>query len=468
MSKRYEREDTRPATRLAPRAAPRQRPATAEPPNLRELALEITERVSDGAFCDALVGDTLDRHSLEPRDAALLTRLAYGVQAWRGRLDWTLAPLCKRPLEELDSALREALRLGLLQLLFLDRVPAHAAVSTTVEVIKRRCGRGAGGLINAILRRILREGERALPDAEKDPIAHLAIRFSHPEWIVRRWRDELGEEATLALLAANQEAAATTLRIGGDTPREAVLEQLASEGIAARAGRFAPRALILEGPLAALKGRAHSLDLVAQGEASQLVASLVAAKPGERIADLCAAPGGKTLILAEAVGDSGVIFATDRVRGGIRRVSNRGIRCTARADAAYPPLRDADFDAVLVDAPCSGLGTLRGHPEIRWRRTPEDVAALAATQARILEGSAPLVKPGGRLIYATCTLLAEENEAVIRAFRDRHPEFAPLDAAKLLPPEAAPLADEQGCLRTSPGRDQLDGFFATALIRRLH
>ncbi|MEO2169564.1 MAG: transcription antitermination factor NusB, partial [bacterium] len=348
----------------------------------------------------------------------------------------------------------------------LDRVPPHAAVSTSVEMIKRRCGRGASGLINAILRRVLREGERALPDATDDPVAHLAIRFSHPEWIVRRWCEELGTEATRGLLAANQEAAPTTLRICGDAPRETVLAQLESEGIHARAGRFAPRAVVLDSPLANLKGRANSLALVAQSEASQLVAALVGAQPGERIADLCAAPGGKTLVLAEALGESGLIFASDIVRGGIRRVATRGMRCVARADAARPPLRDADFDAVLVDAPCSGLGTLRGHPEIRWRRTPEDVTALAATQARILHGAAALVKPGGRLVYATCTLLAEENEAVVRAFRDRHREFTPLDAAKLLPQPATELADDQGCLRTSPGRDALDGFFATTLTRR--
>jgi 16S rRNA (cytosine967-C5)-methyltransferase len=442
--------------------------AAADP---RRLAFEVLERVAAGAFCDVLVGDTLARRRLEPRDAALFTRLVYGTVTWQGRLDWTIAGLARRPVEQLDGAVRTALRLGLFQLLHLDRVPAHAAVDTSVELAKRAAGAGAARFVNAVLRAAAREGERALPSPREDAVHALAVRWSHPSWLVARWLEELGPERTASLCAANDEPAPTALRVDlRRRSRDEAIAELGRAGAVARPGRFAATAVVLAA------GAPAALELpwaMPQGEASQLVAALVGAAAGERIADVCAAPGGKAAAMAESLapGD-GLVVASDCSRAGMRRVralaAGEPPRAIAplRADATAPPFAAGTFDAVLLDAPCSGLGTLRSHPEIRWRRTPEQVSALAARQRRMLAAAARLVRPGGRLVYSTCTLLREENEEVVGPFLAAHPAWSRTDAREVLPPAAAELVDAEGALRTAPDRGALDGFFAVRLTRR--
>ncbi len=441
----------------------------------RRLAHEVLVRVEGGAFCDLLIGETLGRGRIEPRDAALFTRLVYGTVAWQGRLDWTLALLSRRPLERLDPAVRVALRLGLLQLTQLDRIPDHAAVDTSVELAKRAAGPAAGRFVNAVLRTALRQGgERPLPREEDGLARALAVRWSHPEWLVQRWLVELGRERTVALLEADGQPAPTVLRVDlRARSRDAALAELATRGIAARACAHAPAAIELEAPLATI---AEIPWLAPQGEASQLVAELVDARPGERILDLCAAPGGKSAALAERWGSgiAGLLIAADRSRPGIRRVRERArgeppLRiATLLADAQRPPFAAATFDAVLLDAPCSGLGTLRSHPEIRWRRSEEEIAPLGDRQRRMLHAAARLVRPGGRLIYATCTLLAAENEEVVAELLRGTARWRLRDARAVLGEGAATLVGPDGALRTSPERGGLDGFFAVRLERAVY
>jgi 16S rRNA (cytosine967-C5)-methyltransferase len=437
--------------------------SSSRPPSVRRIALDIICEVEAGGYCDVILGNTLAHANLAPRDAALLTRMAYGVFAWRDRLDWTLAPLARKGFDKLDPEVRGTLRLGLLQLLFLDRIPEHAAVSTSVDLARDAAGRGAGGLVNAILRRIQREGERRFP---KGPThARLAIEYSHPAWLVKLWGSELGWDTTRELLAANQKAAPTSLRVPLEQNRDAVLEALLEQNIAARAGEFSSRAIRLDGPLGAVRADPNFAKLVSQSEASLLVGELMGAKPGEAIVDLCAAPGGKTELLREGVGPGGLVVATDRAPSGVLRLHNRGLAPIARCDAAHPPFRAESFDAVLVDAPCSGLGTLRGHPEIRWRREPRDLAKLARKQGNILAGGASLVRPGGRLVYATCTFVREENEAVVKRFLTEHPEFQLEPASEVLEAGMRPGITRDGFLETSPLGGDLDGFFAARLRR---
>ncbi len=432
----------------------------------RALALDVLVRVEAGAFADVLVGETLERTTLDARDAALFARLVYGTETWRGRLDWSLAGLARSPLEGLAAPVRAALRLGAFQLLLLERIPPHAAVDGAVELAKRAAGAGAARLVNAVLRNLVRRGERPLPDPATDPDRHLAVRWSHPEWLVALWRRELGDARTAALLAANDEPAPTVVRVDPRlaTPEEAA-RRLAELGVTARPTAYARFGLVIDGPLAAL---AQERALRLQGEASQLVVELVAAQEGERVLDLCAAPGGKTGALAQHVG-SGRVVAADRSRRGALRIAElpdarEGRVLPLVADAERPPLH-ATFDAVLVDAPCSGLGTLRAHPEIRWRRRPEDLPRLAKRQRAILAAAAPLVRPGGRLVYATCTIAAAENEDVVRDFLQRHGDFVRADARPFLSPAAAELVDERSALRTSPDVGGLDGFYAVRLER---
>ena len=438
------------------------------PPRIdaRAAALDVLVRVEGGAFADVLVGEKLSGTPFEPREAALFTRLVYGTESWRGRLDWTLAGLARQPLSELAPPVRAALRLGLFQLLLLDRVPAHAAVDTTVALVKQSAGAGPASFANAVLRSFQRRGERPFPNFAQSPDASLAVQWSHPEWLVRMWRDELGDERALAILAADGEPAPTVLRIDpAVASRDAVLERLAGHGVSAHATTYAPHGVVLDTPLARV---AREPGLALQGEASQQVVDVLDPRPGERVLDLCAAPGGKTGAIAERLA-TGSVVAADRSRAGMRRVAALAAARAGRilplvADACAPALA-ATFDAVLVDAPCSGLGTLRAHPEIRWRRTPEDLVRLAARQREMLAGAAALVRPGGRLVYATCTIAKLENESVIDDFLAAYPGWRTADARRFLPPAAAELVDGRGALRTAPDRGGLDGFYAIRLER---
>jgi 16S rRNA (cytosine967-C5)-methyltransferase len=441
--------------------------AAADSLTARALALAVLRRVeSDRAYADVALDAALGARTLAARDRGLATRLVYGTVAWQGRLDWHLRHLAGRDPATLDVAVRLILRLGLYQLLCLDRIPAHAAVSTSVELAKREAP-AAAGLVNAILRRADRERSRLpLPDPQTDPVRHLAVAFSHPAWLVERWLGRFGNDEVAQLLAANNEAAPTVLRSrrGG---RERLIAELAADGISAAAGRYAPDAVRVEAVAPhALRGYAAG-SLSVQSEASQLVVCLLGAERGMRVFDVCAAPGGKAAYLAEIVGDAGQVVAFDRRRAGAAAVAASAQRLdlprifTAAADARRLPLAARDtFERILVDAPCSGFGTLRAHPEVRWSRKPEDVTRLAALQLEILPAPAAHLRPGGVLVYATCTISEEENEDVVRRWLTCHPELRRESAAPYLPAHAGELVDDAGALRTLPHRHGLDGFYA--------
>lgn len=422
-----------------------------------------------GAFSDVLLAHRLDRIALSPADQGLVARLVYGVLTWQGYLDWWMGQV-GRPADALDPAVRRCVRLGLFQLRFLDRVPDYAAVNTTVELAKRYRGGAAAGLVNALLRRAAAGPAVSLPPRESDLATHLSVRWSHPRWLVERWLATLGARETEDLLAANCTPAPTVLRVHG-TSRDNVLDELRSAGITARPTRYSPWGIELEPGTPLRRLGTHLRSRVrTQGEASQLVPPLLAPSPGQRLLDACAAPGGKAIQLSALVGKEGLVVALDRRLRGLKTLREGATALGANrlvavaGDGTRPPLRMASqFDGVLVDAPCSGLGTLRAHPELRWRRLPEDIPRLARLQRALLDGTAPLVRPGGRLLYATCTLLEEENEGVIEAFlRERH-DFALLPA-----PREAPyrhFVNGRGLFRAFPHRHGTEGFFAAVLVR---
>jgi 16S rRNA (cytosine967-C5)-methyltransferase len=465
-----------------PRHLSRSRAASGRPrADARAIAHEVLLRAdTTDAFADVLLADRLARAGLAPADQALATRLAYGTLAWQGRLDHELALRVHEPLPRLDPPVRAALRLGLYQLRHLDRVPAYAAVDASVA-LARTAGRGAAGLVNAVLRRAAAEGEPALPDATADPIGRLAVEWSHPRWLVARWHAELGAEEATALLAADNRESPTVLRANPlRTSAAELAAALVAAGVGVRPAAWAPDALVVSSPRdhvarGPLEGGAARLRTLAawrdgrfafQSEASQLIAPLLDVRPGASVLDVCAAPGGKAVHAAARVVPGGAVLALDRSLAGTRRIVAEATRLGASAvrvavaDARRLPVAGS-FDAALVDAPCSGLGTLRRHPELRWRRTPDDVPRLAALQREILAAVAPRVRPGGVLVYAVCTLAREENEAAVEAFLHAAPRFAvepvPLPAA---------LVTAEGFLKTLPHRHAMDGFFAARLRAR--
>jgi 16S rRNA (cytosine967-C5)-methyltransferase len=433
----------------------------------RAIAHEILVRVETGdAFADRLLADRASTEALSADDRGLLTRLVYGTLAWQGRLDHHLRGLVRVPLERLDAPVRAALRLGLYQLLFLDRVPAYAAVDSSVRLARRR----GATLVNAVLRRAAATGRAGLrlPDAAGDRLERLAIEWSHPRWLVQRWAREFGAELP-ALLAADNEPGPTTVRVNRlRTTREAALWELSAAGMEAEPGRWAPDAIVVSrraGNLRTLPAWRQG-RLTFQGEASQLVTQLLGIAPGDHVLDACAAPGGKAGHAAACTGDGGLVVALDVRPAGARRIRGEAVRLGAAAlrvavaDARRLPLRTS-FDRILLDAPCTGLGTLRRHPELRWRRRPEDVPRLAALQRELLAAVARHLRPGGILVYAVCTLTPEETEEAIADLVARDPRFAVEPA--LVADVPAELVTPAGFLRTLPHRHGLDGFFAARL-----
>jgi 16S rRNA (cytosine967-C5)-methyltransferase len=421
----------------------------------------------------------------DERDRALASEIATGVQRWRAALDHVIAQVSKRSLDRLDAEIVEILRLSAYQLLHLSRVPAAAVVDDAVNLAGRVGKRSASGLVNAVLRSISRaRAALPLPPRPADPAApehrnatidYLAITLSHPRWLVERWLDRFGFDATEQWLRFNNAPAPLTLRANRlRVTRDALAEQLAHHDVVVKATRFAPDGLTVED--GQLPGRVEGL-LVMQDEASQLVALLAGRHPGPRLLDACAAPGGKTLAMAAAMAASaaggGLLVACD-VRGRRMDLLRRTVETSGaanvrlvQADLLQPLPFSRPFDCVLVDAPCSGLGILRRDPDIRWRRNEDDLPALAAAQLVMLRHAAAAVTPGGRLIYSTCSSEAEENEAVADAFLATSPGFAPIDLrhdpASALPPD---VVDANGYLRTYPHQHGLEAFFGAAFLLR--
>ncbi|HEY6419414.1 MAG TPA: 16S rRNA (cytosine(967)-C(5))-methyltransferase RsmB [Candidatus Binataceae bacterium] len=443
----------------------------------RRAALEILVAVAErGAFADAMLGARIP--GFAPADRRLVTRLVLGTLAWQARLDYEIERLAGRKLRSIDPAVLALLRLGLFQLRFLDRVPAHAAVDTAVTLAKeRRETRAASGMVNAVMRRATRE-TIPMPPRERDLTAHLAIAYSHPRWLVERFIEWFGEADAEHLMTADNEAAPNVIRLNlGRASRAEILERLAADGFEVDAGGRALETIILKSA-ARFESESYRAGLFhAQSEASQLVARMLAPQPGATVVDCAAAPGGKSTHLAEMVGEGGRVIALDVNFGGLKQARSLAHRLGhrhidfVRADLAVaaPPLRPASFDYVLLDAPCTGLGTLREHPEIRWRVTPADTARMAALQMRMLANAASMVRAGGAIVYSVCSLAPEEGGGVIAAFLGAHRAFH-VDSEPLREPpnrEAfAGLLDEDGIMRTRPDRGGLDGFFAVRLQRR--
>ena len=439
--------------------------------NPRRAAFDILLRIEkERSYADILIDRELSQGHLKGPDRGLLTEIVYGVLRRQGTLDHIIRHCSEQRIEKLERAVLLLLRLGLYQALFLDRVPVSAAVNETVKLAHTLAPRAAG-FINAVLRRADREREAiAYPDRDADPAAYIAACYSTPRWIAEEWIGQLGKEGAEDLARAMLAVPPFTVRVNTlKTSREDLLARLTGEGVSAEPARFSPVALHLSGPvqLAALPSFREGLFTV-QDESSQMAAILLAPKPGERVLDLCAAPGGKTTHIAQLMENRGTVVACDvapRKLGLIEETAARlGIAIiTTAALNATKPLPEGDrFDRVLVDAPCSGLGVLRRNPEGKWWKTRENVSELVTIQQSILRNAANCLGEGGTLLYATCSTTRQENEGVIDDFLTQHPDFMLEDLHELFPTHAG-LFTERGCFRSWPHRDGMDGFFAARL-----
>jgi 16S rRNA (cytosine967-C5)-methyltransferase len=436
------------------------------------MAVEILNRIDqEGAYAEPLLDAALSGDAIvNPRDRGLLTELIYGTIRMRGRLDWIIGQLYHGNVAQLETAVLNIIRTGLYQIWFTDRIPSFASVNEAVE-IARDASPASSGLVNAVLRNALRKKDAIIwPDMVKDPEKAIAVLHSHPAWLVRRLLAQFGMEETIAISRANNMIPPLALRVNTlKASREQTLAALAEAGIAAGPAPFSTDGIILSSPASGLRETAPYKEGVIriQDEASQLIGQIVAPKPGEKILDLCAGAGGKTLHLAALMGNRGSITALDLHSERLRMLRAEAGRLgasiveTRTGDAATPAegFRKV-FDRVLLDAPCSGLGTLRRNPEIRWRLVPADLNKCMQTQKRLLKSAAECTRPGGRLVYSVCTVTPEENEIVIGDFLKNHPDF------KLIPPANLPpaLIDAQGYFRTSPHLQGMDGFFAALLV----
>jgi 16S rRNA (cytosine967-C5)-methyltransferase len=448
----------------------------------RRAAFEILRRVEleDAYAATLLVG--LDEQ-LRTDDRALCHELVLGVLRHRLWLDSTLQYFSNRRIENLDLPVRVALRMGLYQLRFLGRIPPSAAVNESVKLVRAAGVTSAAGFVNAVLRRATREPEYDPATAVADPVEKLAIEFSHPQWLIQRWVEAFGLAETAALARAHNEAAPVAFRLTAKALKSEnlsvqIIRELEAAGAQVSRSRIAPDAwrVTSHGTARDIE-RANAGALLRkllrdgliyfQDEASQLVAHLLGAKAGDRVLDVSAAPGSKTTHIA-ALQPQAMIVAGDLYEHRVRTL--RDLAMTQEADfirlvvhdaTVDLPFADALFDRVLVDAPCSGTGTLRHNPEIRWRLKPGDIAELALKQKRILANAAAMVRRGGLILYSTCAAEPEENEAVVRDFIKSHEDFDPA------PPAAPPdLLTDGGAIRTWPHRHDVDGFFIMAFRRR--
>lgn len=433
----------------------------------RLAAFEILRRVEeDGAYATPLLSSKAEQ--LESKDRNLTHELVLGVLRRQLWLDRLIAYYANRNPERLDVAVRIALRLGLYQLRFMSRVPASAAVNESVNLVRFARVKSASPFLNAVLRRGTREPEFDPVSVVADPIEKIAVRTSHPKWLIQKWADDWDVSEAESLAAANNEIPPTAFRIVNERALgPEVIGVLEAAGASITDSTIAPGARLVSGAGSSLLELVGKGMIYLQDESSQLVAHVLGAKCGERVLDVCAAPGSKTTHIADLINGQGLIIAGDLyphrletivAAAGKQRIKN--VQCIALNALNELPFAAETFDRVLVDAPCSGTGTLRRNPEIRWRLTPADINELSERQVRILSNAANQVKSGGRLVYSTCSVEVEENEQVVEKFMSENNYFRPLELklneAFLTSPNTA---------RIWPQKNGADGFFIAAFER---
>ncbi|MCU7493957.1 MAG: 16S rRNA (cytosine(967)-C(5))-methyltransferase RsmB [Ignavibacteria bacterium] len=437
---------------------------------VRGTAVKVLNRIErTDAYLEKLLEYELKNSELNSQDKALLYEIVHGVCRWSGKIDWILNGFFKGQFSKSVPNVKNTLRVAVYQIMFLNKIPAYAAVNEAVELIKRLQGQKYAGLINAVLRNIIRcKDSIRYPDAREDTALYLSIYYSHPMWMVKRWLARFGLQATEALLIANNERPGLSLRVNTakTTPEEF---KTLLDGVSLK---YSPGQYLLE--FIKLNSVTNIMDweyfakgyFNIQDESTGFSCRLLDVKPSMRVLDLCAAPGGKTTYISNLMQNEGEIVAIDKYESRLKALRKNlerlGITNVKTVEADALKYEDEPFDRVLLDTPCSGLGTLSKKPDIKWKRDLADIRNLNALQLELLEKAASLVKPGGAVVYSTCTIEPDENYEIVKKFLDNNPDFQVHRNNGEVPAE---LIDENGCLQTLPQVNNIDGAFACRLDR---
>ncbi len=439
----------------------------------REHALKALHRTETAlSFPKLLLGRDLEQTLPEPRQKAFTYQLIMGTLRHRGTLDWALGSICNTPLAELTPWIRNILRMGLYQILYLDRVPKSAAVNESVDLAKKYGHRGTAGLVNATLRNANREDLLAAIDSlDEETSDNISVKYSHPSWLVKLLVKERGQEIAVEILKNNNAIAPLSARANTlSVTRKALLEELATAGVQADPLAHLDEAVELHGVSSPASLEAHKKGLLYfQDPSSIWAARCLDVEPGHSVLDVCASPGGKATHIAALMGNVGKIHALDVREHRIALIEDNARRLGATIVEARMQDATADLseeyggmDRVIADVPCSGLGVIRRRLDLKWRLQPGRIEELAQLQAEILERAAECVRQGGILVYCTCTLTHRENSGVVQDFLDRHPEF---ESRPDFPDGLKKYVTERGFAQILPGDENMDGFFIARLMR---
>ncbi|MFC4712495.1 16S rRNA (cytosine(967)-C(5))-methyltransferase RsmB [Planococcus dechangensis] len=429
--------------------------------NVRDAALSILYAVENKqAYSNLLLNKTMDSYGISAKNKGLLTEITYGTLQHQMTLDYYLKPFIKG---KIDPWVRTLLRLSLYQIIYLDRIPFHAVINEAVEIAKLRGHAGIGSMVNGILRSVQREGVRSYNEIA-DPIEKISIETSHPAWMIKRWSEQFGMEKTREMALENNKAPLQTVRVNmAQATPEQVIEMLESEGLTAEPSKIIPECLIVSNGQPVRSQAFEKGFITIQDESSMLPAYALQVEPGMTVLDMCAAPGGKTTHIAEKLKTSGKVVAMDLHAHKVKLIEETAARLghqhieTIVGDGRESTERfgEAAFDRILVDAPCSGLGVIKRKPDIKYTKTPDDFGRLQTIQLALLDEAAKLLKPGGVMVYSTCTIDNEENRGTAEEFMKAHPEMEQIPSA--LPP--AFKSKGQGFVQVFPQDFGSDGFF---------
>lgn len=438
---------------------------------VRGTAVKILDRIErTDSYLDKLLDHEMKHTDLSGQDKALLYELVHGVVRWMGRLDWILSGFYKGQFSKAIPVLKNALRVALYQVMFLDKIPEYAIVNEAVDFVKKLQGQKPADITNAVLRNIIRsKNGLRYPDPNENLISYLAAYYSHPTWLAKRWVERYGRENVEALMNANNERPVLTLRINQlKVDRQEFESLLQSVNLKYTIGSFSKDFYRLQ-----ILTNIQSWQYFAEGyfaiqdESTGMPCLLLDVKPGMRVLDMCAAPGGKSAYIADLMSNSGEIVSLDKFESRVKlmqaNLDRLGISIVKFVTADALEYEDELFDRVLLDAPCSGLGTLSKKPDIKWKRDLLDIKKLTPLQSDLLQKASEMVKPGGAVVYSTCTIEPEENYEIITKFLLEYPNFALDDASNFVDKR---IVDENGCIQSLPHRDKMDGAFSARLIRK--